>query len=103
MRERKIWIALFLSAGAVVALLICTGLISVPAGAQGDDNNDDNDNNDDQHPPAVYNPYPPGILPSDLNSELARVLREVDFIEERALAQWRALTPPVLTRSRASK
>ncbi|MDB6010092.1 MAG: hypothetical protein JWL65_2342 [Gammaproteobacteria bacterium] len=45
----------------------------------------------------VYDPYPPGILPADLNSELARVLREVDFIEARALAQWRALTPPVLT------
>ena len=47
--------------------------------------------------PPVYNPYPPGILPSDLNSELARVLREVDVIEKRALARWRALTPPTLT------
>jgi cytochrome c peroxidase len=45
----------------------------------------------------VYNPYPPGILPLDLNSELARVAREVDVIEARALAQWRALPPPVLT------
>ena len=45
----------------------------------------------------VYDPYPPGILPADLNSELARVLREVDVIEARALAQWRAQTPPVLT------
>ena len=48
-------------------------------------------------PPPDYNPYPPGILPSDLNSELARVSREVDVIEARALAQWKALTPPVLT------
>ena len=45
----------------------------------------------------VYNPYPPGILPSDLNSELARVLREVDVIEGRALQRWHALTPPTLT------
>src|SRR6266851_8354199 len=45
----------------------------------------------------VYNPYPPGILPSDLNSELARVLAEVDFIENRATARWQALTPPTLT------
>src|SRR5712691_11226714 len=45
----------------------------------------------------VYNPYPPGILPSDLNSELARVLAEVDFIENRAIARWQALTPPTLT------
>src|SRR5712691_8527780 len=45
----------------------------------------------------VYDPYPPGILPSDLNSELARVLAEVDFIENRAIARWQALTPPTLT------
>jgi cytochrome c peroxidase len=45
----------------------------------------------------VYNPYPPGILPPDLDSELARVLREVDFIENEALGQWHALTPPVVT------
>ena len=48
-------------------------------------------------PEPVYNPYPPGILPSDLNSELARVLREVNFIEAEAIRQWHALTPPVLT------
>jgi cytochrome c peroxidase len=45
----------------------------------------------------IYNPYPPGILPSDLNSELARVLREVNFIETEAIGQWHALTPPTLT------
>src|SRR5712691_1001208 len=45
----------------------------------------------------VYNPYPPGILPADIDSELARVLREIDGIEQEALAQLRALPPPVLT------
>jgi cytochrome c peroxidase len=45
----------------------------------------------------VYNPYPPGILPSDLNSELSRVEREVDVIESRALAQWHALPAPTVT------
>ena len=45
----------------------------------------------------AYNPYPPGILPSDLRSELARVEREVDFIENEAIGQWHALTPPILT------
>src|SRR6267143_5452837 len=45
----------------------------------------------------VYNPYPPGILPSNLNSELARVLREVDFIEGRAITRWQTLKPPILT------
>ena len=46
---------------------------------------------------SVYNPYPPGILPPDLNSEIARVQREVDFIEDRALARWHGLQPPILT------
>ena len=46
---------------------------------------------------SVYNPYPPGILPSDLDSEIARVQREVDVIEDRALARWHTLQPPILT------
>jgi cytochrome c peroxidase len=41
----------------------------------------------------VYNPYPPGILPSDLNSEIARVLREIGSIEREAIAEWHALPP----------
>jgi len=45
----------------------------------------------------VYNPYRPGILPSDLSSETARVQREVDLIEERALARWHRLKKPILT------
>jgi cytochrome c peroxidase len=32
-----------------------------------------------------------------LNSEILRVVREVDFVESRALARWRALKPPILT------
>jgi cytochrome c peroxidase len=50
-----------------------------------------------QNAPPIYNPYPPGILPPDLNSELQRVLREIDFIEARAIGQWKSLTPPTLT------
>src|ERR1700674_5084101 len=45
----------------------------------------------------IYNPYPPGILPSDIAPELARVLREVNGIEAEAIRQWPALKPPVLT------
>ena len=45
----------------------------------------------------VYNPYPPGILPSDLNREIERVRGELRVIEGRALARWHALKPPVLT------
>jgi Cytochrome c peroxidase len=57
----------------------------------------DTDGKPHQQSPPDYNPYPPGILPSNLKSEIARVLREVDFIEKRALARWRALPPPTLT------
>ena len=45
----------------------------------------------------IYNPYPPGILPADINSEIARVQREVTFIFEQALAMWLALPTPTLT------
>src|ERR1700741_1191645 len=48
-------------------------------------------------PPPPYNPYPPGILPSDLNSEIARVLREIDAIEAQTLMQLQTLPPPTLT------
>jgi hypothetical protein len=37
--------------------------------------------------PPTYNPYPAGILPADLNSEIARVQREVNFIENEALTE----------------
>jgi len=41
-----------------------------------------------------YNPYPPGILPSNLDSEIARVQREIRGVFRQYLAQWRALPPP---------
>ncbi|HET8922460.1 MAG TPA: hypothetical protein VFN26_05625, partial [Candidatus Acidoferrum sp.] len=44
----------------------------------------------------AYNPYPPGILPSDLNPEIERVRRELRVLEGRGLARWRALPPPIL-------
>src|SRR2546427_13184481 len=47
--------------------------------------------------PTPYNPYPPGILPADLDSELERVLREIAVIYQQAVAEWRALPPPDLT------
>lgn len=45
----------------------------------------------------VYNPYPPGILPSNLNAELMRVETEVDFVEARAMARWKALKLPTIS------
>jgi cytochrome c peroxidase len=48
-------------------------------------------------PPPFYNPYPTGILPADLVTEIERVRSEVRGIENEALAQWHALPPPTLT------
>ena len=48
-------------------------------------------------PSPIYNPYPPGILPPNLNSEISRVLREIDVIEGRAMTRWQNLKPPTLT------
>src|SRR4051794_35849180 len=48
-------------------------------------------------PVPAYNPYPPGILPADLGSEIARVRREISLIFSEALDQWHALPPPTLT------
>lgn len=45
-------------------------------------------------PVPPYDPYPPGILPNDLNSEITRVQCEVQNIEKESLAEWRALPPP---------
>src|SRR6266478_9996872 len=108
MREKIKWIAVsLLSSAAIVALPTGTGLISLPLGTQETVNGQsassgatrakDTGDKSHQQPPADYNPYPPGIIPADLESEIARVLREVDFIENRALARWRALPPPILT------
>ena len=47
-------------------------------------------------PVASYDPYPAGILPSDLDSEIARVQREVQFIFNEALNEWRLLPRPTL-------
>ena len=49
----------------------------------------------------IYNPYPPGILPPDLNSEIARVLREIDVIENRAIQRWQSLPLPIRFRVRS--
>ena len=45
-------------------------------------------------PVPPYNPYPPGILPSDLDLEIARVQREIESIFIEYLTQWEALPSP---------
>lgn len=47
--------------------------------------------------PPPYNPYPPGILPSNIASELTRVEREISGIFSNYLAQSRALPPITYT------
>src|SRR2546427_11541856 len=74
----------FLGTSAIVVLAVMVAPHAVPA-QRG------------SPPPTPYNPYPPGILPADLQSELDRVSREVNLIFQQALAQWRALPPPNLT------
>jgi cytochrome c peroxidase len=52
--------------------------------------------------PAPYNPYPSGILPANLDSEIARVRREVNGIFEEAIGEWRALPPPALSNTQGT-
>ena len=96
MKEKiKTIASLILGLGVTTALLL--SVRSMSAKADGKENRASGDQRGRQGPPPVYNPYPPGILPAGLDSEIARVLREVDVIESRAVAQWQALAPPVLT------
>jgi hypothetical protein len=44
----------------------------------------------------IYNPYPQGILPSNIDSEIQRVRREENAIEEEAFDASQALTPPTV-------
>src|ERR1700752_5300892 len=46
-----------------------------------------------QTPLPIYNPYPPGILPADLSTELTRVETEVHSLEGRAMARVAAVGP----------
>src|SRR5258708_768946 len=70
---------LLICAAAIAAVLLSSCTVVVQS------------NKDDKKKVAPpYNPYPPGILPGDLNSEIERVLREVDLVESRALARWHA-------------
>ena len=81
---------------------VCTAaasLIVAYGAAPGKDHGGDRDKD---KPPPAYNPYPPGILPSDLDSEIERVRREIRFIEEEAIGQWRALRASDADRSTAN-
>src|SRR5713226_3654858 len=76
-----------MSVVVLCAIALCMSLVGRKVSAQ----------NAAQLSDPIYNPYPPGILPADLNSELARVLRELGVLEGRAITRWHALKPPILT------
>jgi cytochrome c peroxidase len=78
------------SAAICAAVFTAASIFSVPVQAQSA--------SPDFYPhQRAYNPYPPGILPPDLDSEIYRVLREANVIEGRAMARWQALPAPVVT------
>ena len=78
----------------IMSAVCAAGLIAIIVGSHAVSAQDEHANKKDKDtPPPVYNPYPPGILPSDLDSEIARVRREVNFIEGEALTESRALPP----------
>jgi cytochrome c peroxidase len=92
MRERRMIGLVILCVAVAASLLISTRLISAQNGTAPKSHWAGH-----EQQPTVYNPYPPGILPSDLDSEIARVRREVQFIFNQALGEMQALTPPTVT------
>jgi len=84
--------------GAIAVLLLSIGFLSVGAGAQQRGNEEARAPQEKQvQQPPAYNPYPPGILPSDLTQELQRVSGEIQFIENEAIGEWHALGPVTFT------
>jgi cytochrome c peroxidase len=83
--RRGTWIFVAAACATVLGILIVSQVVSAPL--------------EKKPPPSppIYDPYPPGILPDDLVSEIARVRREVNGIFEAALAESLALVPPTLT------
>ena len=79
----------------ITSAVCAAGLIAIIVGSHTLSAQDEHaDKGDKDKPPPVYNPYPPGILPADLDSEIARVLREIDVIEGRAIERWHSLPLP---------
>lgn len=80
---------------AILLILLGTLIISKIGSAQQDMPDADHKPKPTNTP--IYDPYPPGILPADLDPEIERVRSEVNSIFTQALKEWRASTPPTLT------
>jgi cytochrome c peroxidase len=102
-RRRLTTISIVVLCGIALCISLPAGKVSAQnavaqSGSDQNISNPEDQNQQDAHTKgAIYNPYPPGILPPDLNPEVERVLREIRVVEKRALARWRTLTPPTLT------
>jgi cytochrome c peroxidase len=94
MKQPQVLLMVFLAAIATWLISSQTALVSAQNAAA-------TANTDSQKwqqpPPPPYDPYPPGILPTNIASEEARVQREVNSIEQEAVKQWQELGPPHLT------
>ena len=95
--KRKRLAVLITFSFAVVATLLISQSVLISAQNRGERGEQGKKGDREEPPPPFYNPYPSGILPGDLNSEIARVLREIDLIESETLVQLQTLTPPTLT------
>ena len=63
MRERRLTALVIFCAAVAATLLVSTQFLSAQNG-----NGKEGKGNDKDQPPPFYNPYPPGILPADLDS-----------------------------------
>src|SRR6266481_5371817 len=98
MRERRLIALMIVCAAVAAGLLFSTRPLSAQNHQNGNGNDGHHGKGDrEEPPPPFYNPYPFGILPADLDSEIARVRREVRFIFNQALGEMRALPPPTVT------
>src|SRR5579864_8399266 len=102
-RRRLTTISIVVLCGIALCISLPAGKVSAQnavaqSGSDQNISNPEDQNQQDNHTKGgIYNPYPPGILPPDLNPEVERVLREIRVVEKRALARWRGQTPPTLT------
>jgi cytochrome c peroxidase len=84
----------------ITSAVCAAGLLTFVAGSHAvsakDGDKGDKEEKKEKLPPD-YNPYPPGILPPDLNSEIMRVQREIRVIEAEAMIQAKALPPLTFT------
>src|SRR5260221_2218715 len=99
MRQRRLIALMIVCAAVAAGLLLSTRPISAKNHKHENNNNDNRDQGqetvDGRDPPSPFNNRPAvGIPPADLDSEIARVLREIDVIEGRAIERWHSLPLP---------